>query len=154
MRKPRALMILIVMVLVAGIGLFSGSLSVSPAAAAKVQRYNLIMGEGEVVAEVAGKEQIIGDFHRWEPSVLVAFRGDTVLINVTNPRRHSHSLVIPDYRISTKVLAPRGGKELVRFVASKAGTFQFVCGLPHDEATGSCDPDHARMTGYLIVLDR
>lgn len=153
-RRPRALMILIVMVLVAGIGLFSGRLPMSPAAAAKVQRYNLIMGEGEVVGEVAGKEQIIGEFHRWEPPVLVAFRGDTVLINVTNPRKHTHSLVIPDYRISTKVLAPRGGSERVRFVASKTGTFQFVCGIPHDEAAGSCDLDHARMTGYLIVLDR
>jgi len=154
MRRPTVLTILITMVLLAGIGLLPRHSPIPPAAAAKVQRYNLIMGEGEVIAEVAGKEQVIGDFHRWEPPVLVAFKGDTVLINVTNPRRHTHSLVIPDYAVSTKVLSPRGGSETVRFVASKTGTFQFLCGIPHDEATGACDLDHRRMTGYLIVLDR
>jgi hypothetical protein len=142
------------MTLLVGIGLLPSRLPISSAAAAKIQKFNLIMGEGEVIGEVGGKDQIIGEFHRWEPPVLVAFKGDTVVINVSNPRRHTHTLVIPDYGISTKVLAPRGGSETVRFSASKTGTFQFVCGLPHDEATGACDPDHRRMTGYLIVLDR
>jgi len=51
------------------------------------------------------------------------------------------------------MLEPRGGTETVEFVADKAGTFTFSCEVPYNPDKQWCDPDHAMMTGTLIVLD-
>ena len=124
------------------------------AAPTVTRTFDIVMGEGKVVVEVAGKDQLGGEFHRWEPPVLVAFRGDTIVLNVGNPRKRKHSLVIDAFKVDTGELEPRTGKKTVRFVADKAGVFKFWCGLDTDEAKGWCDPDHRYQVGHLIVLDR
>ena len=118
------------------------------------QNLSIIMGEGEIIQEVNGEEELTGEFHRWEPSVLVVNKGDTVNLTVTNPRGHAHSFILPEFGVVTPRLESRGGTAEVSFVADKAGTFQFACGLPYDEELGDCGLDHKRQAGYLIVLER
>ena len=126
----------------------------------KTHHLKVIMGEGEVIGETeTGEEgeEIIGEFHRWEPPVLVVNRGDTVVLTVENPRGHVHSFVLTDFGIDTGELATRGGSATVEFVADKAGVFMWECGIdPADyrDRPEMCDLDHARQTGYLIVLER
>lgn len=118
----------------------------------KTQRLTIILGEGEVIGEVGGKDQITGEFHRWEPPVIVVRKGDTVILDVKNPRKHIHSFVLKDFNVDTGPLMGRTGASTVQFVADKEGVFQFSCEIKFDEKKGECDPDHRRMVGYVIVL--
>ena len=125
----------------------------------KTHRLQILMGEGEVIGEEAGKEALTGEFHRWEPDVMVVNKGDTVILEVTNPRSTAHSFVLKEFTVDSKELAPRGGKATVQFVANKAGVFQYECGIdpakdPYKARTDACDLDHRRQLGYLIVLER
>ncbi len=112
------------------------------------------MGEGETIEEVNGQEELTGEFHRWEPGVLVVNKGDTIRLTVTNPRSKTHSLIIPDFGVATPKLDPRGGTATVEFIADKAGVFQFACGIPYSREGDAvdCNLDHKRQLGYLIVL--
>jgi plastocyanin len=130
--------------------------------------FSIVLGEGEIIGEheeehdeegEADEEAILGGFHRWEPSILVAFVGDTIRLTVTNPHGNAHSLVLDEFLVDTESLDPQGGSKTVEFVVDKAGIFQFACGLEYeDEETGEltddCAPDHERMVGHFIVLDR
>jgi len=115
-------------------------------------RLRIIMGEGEVIAEVQGEDQVIGEYHRWEPGTIVVHRGDHVVLEIVNPRKHIHSFAIPAFGVNTGPLEPRGGSATVEFVADQTGVFQYVCATPHDHERGECDPDHETMVGYLIVI--
>ncbi len=118
----------------------------------------LVMGEGEIIQKVNGTDQLTGEFHRWEPDTLVVNKGDTVVLTVKNPRSNNHSFELAAYGLDSgeilgKLAAPpSGGEWTVTFVADKAGTFQFKCGISFNETVGDCDPDHSRMVGYLVVL--
>lgn len=127
-----------------------------PAASApKTQTFELFMGEQITIAESeTGEDEEVGEFHRWEPAILVVNKGDTVVIHVTNPRKNVHGFAIPDYGVNTGPLEPRGGEETVQFVADRAGVFKFACNQPWDAETGVCNIDHDFMVGYLLVLDR
>ncbi len=123
------------------------------------QKLTIIMGEGEIIQEIDGEEQLTGEFHRWEPPVLVVKDGDTVELTVVNPRSNAHSFVLSDYGVDTgripgRVEEPNITKRTVTvtFVADKAGVFTYRCGMAFDPDAGNCDPDHARMVGQLIVL--
>ena len=120
----------------------------------KVRDFDLIMGEGEIIQEVDGTEQLTGEFHRWEPSVLVAFVGDTINLKVTNPRGSAHSFALPGFGVMSPRLEPRGGTATLSFQVDKAGVFPWMCALPYDPESGDCDLDHKRMVGQLIVLER
>lgn len=120
----------------------------------KTQELWIVMGEGEIIQEVDGEEKLTGEFHRWEPSVLIANKGDTVKLNVTNPRGNAHIFALPEFDVETPRLEKRGGTTDVEFVADKAGVFQYKCALDPDEELGNCDADHKRQVGYLIVMDR
>jgi plastocyanin len=103
--------------------------------------------------------ETVGSFHRWEPAVLVAFKGDTIRLEVTNLRGSTHSFVLKEFLVDTGSLEPQGGTETVEFTVDEAGIFQFACGLEYEdeetgELTGDCAPDHEQMVGYFIVLDR
>lgn len=133
----------------------------APAPAPKTQTFNIQLGEGEVlgVGETLGDQyehKIVGEYHRWEPGVLVVHKGDKVVLNVSNPRKAVHSFLLKAYGIDTGKLTPRTGKKTVEFVADKVGAFEYVCGVDYDPKAEphECDPDHKRMTGQLIVLDR
>ena len=118
------------------------------------QNLSIRMGEGEIIQEVNGEEELTGEFHRWEPPVLVVHKGDTVNLTVTNPRSHAHSFILPEFGVVTPRLEPRGGTAKVSFVADEAGVFQFACGTSYDEESENCGADHSRQVGNLIVLER
>jgi heme/copper-type cytochrome/quinol oxidase subunit 2 len=101
-------------------------------------------------------DQLITEFNQWVPNVIVVLKGDTVKLQVSNPRDSVHSLAIPDFNIDTGAIDPNGGTATVEFVADKAGTFPFMCNTKWDATKDPelCEPDHELMTGTLIVLDR
>ncbi len=120
------------------------------------QSLSIKLGEGKVIGEVNGADEITGEFHRWEPAVLVVHKGDEVVLTIENPRSKYHSFVLAEFGVVTPKLEPRGGTVTVEFTADKAGVFQFVCGIPFSregDAT-DCNLDHVRQVGYLIVLDQ
>jgi len=127
-------------------------LSPTTQGAARVQRFRIIMGEGEVIAEVQGEDVLTGEYHRWEPGTIVVNQGDRVILEIVNPRKNIHSFVLSAFNIDTGELQPRGGSATVEFTADKAGVFQFICGIPQNKELMHCDPDHGTMVGYLIVL--
>ena len=107
----------------------------------------------------AEEMEIVGSFHRWEPAVLIAYKGDIIRLEVTNLRGSAHSFMLNEFLVDTGSLPPRGGTETVEFTVDKAGIFQFVCGLKYEdeetgELTGDCAPDHQQMVGYITVLAR
>ncbi len=119
------------------------------------QNLSIQIGEGTMIHELEnGEEGLDGEFHRWEPAVLVVNKGDKVVLTVTNPRSHAHSFVLPEFGVVTPRLEGRGGTATVEFTADKAGVFQFACGTPWNEAAGDCGLDHDYQVGYLIVLER
>jgi len=123
----------------------------------QVRSFDVELGEVEFFANIEveeGKEDaVLVEMHRWSPNTIVVNKGDTVVLKVTNPRGNYHSFSIPEFGVSTSMLDPRGGTETVEFVADKAGTFTFSCEVPYNPYKQWCDPDHAMMTGTLIVLD-
>lgn len=76
----------------------------------------------------------------WEPSTLRAKQGELVRLVIHNADVR-HPLVIPDLGIEADV-PPEGA--VVEFVASKKGSFDFLCGT-------YCGVGHAEMQGTLIV---
>jgi heme/copper-type cytochrome/quinol oxidase subunit 2 len=123
------------------------------AGAGATQNFTVIMGEGEVIGEVDGEEMLTGEYHRWEPNVLVVHKGDDVTLNVMNPRKNIHSFFLPGYNLDSGPLEPRSGEVTLEFTADQAGVFQWICNIPNDAAEGECDADHETMIGYLIVLE-
>lgn len=149
-----------------GPGMMMGGVSTSPSSASvsdlqtsaepQTRTFDVILDEVEFYAEVEneeGQEEIVlVELHQWNPNLIVVNEGDTVILNISNPRKHTHTFSIPELGINTKVLEARTGSETIQFVADKPGVFTFACGLPYNSAAGQCDPDHSMMTGTLIVL--
>ena len=128
--------------------------------ATTTQKLRIELGEGEIIQEVQGKDELTGEYHRWEPNTLVVKKGDTVELTFVNPRRNTHSFVLSAFNVNTGPIPGRDTEPdiakrtvTVKFVADKAGVFKFECGIAFVEETKECDVDHARMIGHLIVLD-
>ena len=157
-----SIVVLSLVLAIVAIGIGAYSLYQAPTAQqSKVQKFAVIMGEGEIIADdpTTGEEILTGEYHRWEPSVIVANKGDTVELTIINPRKNAHSFELPDFGITTGRIAGKTelpdveGRTIVKtFVADKAGVFKFVCGISPDASAGNCDPDHETMVGYLVVL--
>ena len=136
-----------------------GVVATMSAQAPKTHHLTILMGEGEIIQVVNGTEELTGEFHRWEPGVLVMKRCDTIVLTVKNPRSNIHSFAIPTLGVDTGPIPgkvaqpPSGGVATVTISTCNAGTYQFICDTPHDHNAGECDVDHARMTGYLVVLE-
>lgn len=124
-----------------------------PAAVAKTQQFDVVIGEAKYLVEVEGKDVLGPEGHRFEPPVLVVHKGDHVVITVKNLRKNIHSLVLPAFGVDTGPLDPRTGTAKVEFDANNAGVFKFFCGIAFDEASGACDPDHDFIVGWLVVLE-
>ena len=152
----RKIIVLLVITAVVVIGLIlAGCTASTVQSSPETQNLSLRMGEGKIIQEVGEEDAITGEFHRWEPSVLVVNKGDSVVLTVENPRSKYHSFALPEFSVATPKLEPRGGTATVTFTADKAGTFQFVCSTPFSregDAT-DCNLDHERQVGYLIVLE-
>lgn len=120
--------------------------------APKSVQFSVFLGEVTVLAEEEGMHKEVGEYHRWEPQTLVVKKGDTVTIEVKNPRKHIHSFAIPAYNVDTGPLEPRTGTATVKFVADREGVYVYECNTDFDEEKGQCDPDHSSMTGYIVVM--
>ena len=123
----------------------------------QTRTFQISMEEVEFYAEIEneGGEEAIAfvELHRWEPNTIIVNQGDTVVLEITNPRKHAHTLSIPAFNVNSEMLEPREGADTVTFVADTAGVFTFYCGLPYNPDKLYCDPDHNMMTGTLIVLE-
>jgi heme/copper-type cytochrome/quinol oxidase subunit 2 len=124
----------------------------------QTRTFQISMEEVEFFAEAENEEGVEGisfvELHRWEPNMIIVNQGDTVVLEITNPRKHAHTFSVPEFGVNSQVLEPRVGTDTVTFVADTAGVFTFSCGLPYNPDKLSCDPDHSMMTGTLVVLDR
>jgi len=105
---------------------------------------------------ISGRGAIGGpaESHLYDPQLLVARRGDTVRLRVTNGSHFRHGIEIVGYGVKTGPLT--GGPqaaETLTFIADKGGIFEYRCYLPHDPATATCSPDHDQMIGHLVVID-
>ncbi len=143
-----------------GPGMMSGfetSTQTIPSGDSQARTFDISMEEVEFMAEVVtddGQQQFATvELHVWEPDLIIVNQGDTVTLNISNPRKHAHTFTIPDFGVNTKILEPREGIDSVTFVADKPGVFTFYCGLPYNPDKLYCDPDHNMMTGTLIVLE-
>ena len=123
----------------------------------QTRTFQISMEEVEFYAEVEneeGAEEIaFVELHVWEPNTIIVNQGDTVVLEITNPRKHAHTLSIPAFDVNSGMLEPRVGTDTVTFVADTPGVFTFYCGLPYNPDKLYCDPDHNMMTGTLIVLE-
>jgi hypothetical protein len=92
--------------------------------------------------------------HYYNPSMIVARRGDRLRVRFSNLTFATHGIEFEGYGVRTRPL-PGGpsGQETVTFVADKAGIFRFKCYVPYDPTAGECSPDHDTQIGYLVVLD-
>jgi hypothetical protein len=123
----------------------------------QTRTFQISMEEVEFYAEIenegGGEAIAFVELHRWEPNTIIVNQGDTVVLEITNPRKHAHTLSIPAFNVNSEMLEPREGADTVTFVADTAGVFTFYCGLPYNPDKLYCDPDHNMMTGTLIVLE-
>ena len=123
----------------------------------QTRTFQISMEEVEFYAEIEneeGEEEIaFVELHVWEPNTIIVNQGDTVILEITNPRKHAHTLSIPAFNVNSDMLEPRVGTDTVTFVADTPGVFTFYCGLPYNPDKLYCDPDHKMMTGTLIVLE-
>src|SRR3989344_5313586 len=110
----------------------------------QTRTFDIILDEVEFFAHVENEqgeeETALVELHQWNPNLIVVNKGDTVVLNISNPRKNTHAFTIPEFGIATKILEPRTGSETIQFVADKAGVFTFACGLPYNAANGQCDP--------------
>ena len=122
----------------------------------QTRTFDISLEEVEFYADVeneeGSEEAALVELHQWSPNFIVVNEGDTVVLNISNPRKHTHTFAIPELGVSTKVLEARTGSETLQFVADKPGIFTFACGLPYNAAAGQCDPDHSMMTGTFVVI--
>jgi len=105
---------------------------------------------------ITGRGAIGGpaESHLYAPQLLVARRGDTVGLHVTNGSNFRHGIEIVGYSVKTGPLT--GGPaaaETLTFIADKPGIFEYRCYIPYDPATATCALDHDRMIGHLVVID-
>ena len=123
----------------------------------QTRTFQISMEEVEFYAEAENEEGEEGisfvELHRWEPNTIIVNQGDTVILEITNPRKHAHTFSIPAFSVNSQILEPREGVDTVTFVADTSGVFTFYCGLPYNPDKLYCDPDHSMMTGTLIVLE-
>lgn len=123
----------------------------------QIRTFDISMEEVEFMAEVVTQDGNLEfatvELHVWEPDLIIVNQGDTVVLNISNPRKHAHTFSIPDFGLNTKILEPREGVDSVTFIADTPGVFTFYCGLPYNPDKLYCDPDHSMMTGTLIVLE-
>jgi plastocyanin len=123
----------------------------------QTRTFQISMEEVEFYAEAKNEEGEEGisfvELHRWEPNIIIVNQGDTVILEISNPRKHAHTLTIPAFNVNSELLEPREGMDTITFVADTPGVFTFYCGLPYNPDMLYCDPDHSMMTGTLIVLE-
>ncbi len=77
----------------------------------------------------------------WSPKNITVKKGDIVRLHITSTDV-THSFMLADFNLN--VMLQPGVAQSVEFVADKAGTFSFRCGVP-------CGEGHRTMTGTITV---
>ncbi|MBA4462733.1 MAG: hypothetical protein H2B01_00925, partial [Nitrosopumilaceae archaeon] len=99
----------------------------------QTRTFQISMEEVEFYAEAENEEGEEGisfvELHRWEPNIIIVNQDDTV-IEISNSRKHAHTLTIPAFNVNSELLGPREGMDTITFVADTPGVFTFYCGLP------------------------
>ena len=119
----------------------------------------------EIDSPEADSEKVVGEYVRWAPNVITINSGDTVRLTVKNPRGGDHSFAVlasaGDFSGTTTSGTvqgransgnPEGTQATIEFTALKPGTYTFLCTILFDDALDQCHPDHATLTGTLVVL--
>jgi nitrite reductase (NO-forming) len=101
------------------------------AAASKesVRQYTLSTG-------MADGKLVFLDAHGKSVTTLRANVGETVEITLSSGEGAEHDLVIPDLNVHSKHFNASTGPTKVRFKASKAGKFAFICSIPGHRQIG------------------
>jgi plastocyanin len=85
--------------------------------------------------------------YTFDPSFIVVNRGDTVILKIHALKGDKHIVTIPDFKVPETIIM-RGEEKSIRFVANKAGVFEFKC-------TNHVDSHkEGPMVGYIYVFDK
>ncbi len=103
-------------------------------------------GEAPVVDRDRGSVKEI-ERYTFDPSFIVVNRGDTVILKIHTLKGDKHIVTIPDFKVPETIIM-RGEEKSIRFVANKAGVFEFKC----TNHVGS--HKEGPMVGYIYVLDK
>lgn len=97
---------------------------------------------GQAMSDKSVKSfSVSGQNFSFSPSEIRVKKGDSVKVTFTSTSG-MHDFVIDAYNVKTSILK-NGQSETVTFVADKAGTFEYYCGVGNHRAMG--------MVGKLIV---
>ncbi len=95
-----------------------------------------------VVDSATAKEFVVtAKDWKFDPGTIKVKKGDLVRLKITSADV-KHSFMLKDYNLNVP-LEPNQ-TQTIEFVADKAGTFSFRCGVP-------CGEGHRDMTGIFIV---
>lgn len=103
-------------------------------------------GEAPVVDRDRGPVKEI-ERYTFDPAFIVVNRGDTVVLKIHTLKGDKHIVTIPDFKVPETIIM-RGEEKTIRFVANKAGVFEFKC-TNHVESH-----KEGPMVGYIYVLDK
>ena len=135
-QTPLVLLGLVLIVLVGGGAYYANShKSAAPAQTTKTVEGMQTKPTPTVVVAVtptgtvsAEKEfTIVGKNYSFTPNTITVQKGDTVKITFTDDEGF-HNLIIDGYNEKTQTIKS-GNSDVIQFVADKAGTFAFYCGV-------------------------
>lgn len=110
-QKSHARLVLVVLIVIAVVGLAACDLSNS----------------GVVTDTFGVQVTSVGGKAGFTPPTLNVNKGDTVIVNLSNPTSKEHGFSIDEFGVHTTV-APRS-VTMVRFVANRSGVFRVYCQL-------------------------
>ena len=175
----KAALALGIVALLLGAGALGLVLTKSGAPAARTLHYTIFVGERVIVTGInsttglvapidtapADEEGLTGEYVRWEPDILVANAGDTIVLTIQNPRKTDHSFAIEsaagDFTGTTSSGTiqgrtnsgePQGTEVTITFTAVKPGVYLFRCVTVFVDASNMCHPDHESIVGHIIVM--
>ncbi len=90
------------------------------------------------------------DEWRWDPEVIEADQGDTIILTVINEDDYDHGIAIDAFGVSQRI--PAKGTIKTEFVVTQPGEFPFYCSVPcgSGEVRGKVR-GHFDQTGKLKV---
>lgn len=71
---------------------------------------------------------ITADEYSFSPTSISVSKGDTVKINFKNNGNFTHNYIIDELGLETRNV-PKGGTDMIEFVADKEGTFTYYCSI-------------------------
>lgn len=90
------------------------------------------------------KVRVLENDWKWEPDVIEAKVGDTVVLNIFNEDSYDHGFALEAFGINKRLFPKRETR--IEFTASKVGAYSFYCSVP-------CGEGHYQQTGTFIVKE-